>query len=187
MFIDEPALQCREPRAAQSPEMQDDGCGNLSRTYEGTLGDAWRRVGKMHEDTWSGRSSIYFHFDQKQLGMYLRRREQQSTLTGTHEGFRCTARHGTTLFSFRFMNSRRRGPAAIQMIMDEDGCSWHIALNADCKSCGALREGSGWDLRAHRALVLAVSLDIWKSELRGRRSWGLKILTSSLGKYASNM
>ena len=38
MFIDEPALQCREPRAAQSPEMQDDGCGNLNRTHEGTLG-----------------------------------------------------------------------------------------------------------------------------------------------------
>ena len=49
MFIDEPALQCREPRAAQSPEMQDDGCGNLNRTHEGTLGDAWRRVGKIHE------------------------------------------------------------------------------------------------------------------------------------------
>ena len=50
---------------AQSPEMQDDGCGNLNQTHEGTLGDAWRRVGKMHEDTWSGRSSIYIHLIRK--------------------------------------------------------------------------------------------------------------------------
>ena len=40
MFIDEPALQCRVPEASQSQEMQDDGCGNLSRTHEGLLGDA---------------------------------------------------------------------------------------------------------------------------------------------------
>ena len=75
-------------RSSDSRKQQSTSAG----THEGTLGDAWRRVGKIHEGTLvENRCHVQERVEalQQKVTCYVhlvRRHEQQSTLTGTHEG-----------------------------------------------------------------------------------------------------